>query len=314
MDIASTFQMVAGWLTSHVDSISTLPLFFIGDVGGAFGKDQPSAPPAPDYTGAAVATAAGNLDAARAAATANRVNQITPQGRLQYQITGQDPHGNDIWTATQTYSPDQQAIYQGQTDLSKGLLNTAQTGLNYVGRQLGNGGALDYSKISDMPIQGQSVQDAVMSRLQPTIEHNRASLDQQLANQGITPGSEAWNYAKKQQGQQENDQYTQAALQGINTGLTARQQGIQEQYTSQDRPLNIINALRTGSQVSTPQFVNVPQQQTVPGPNYLGAAQAQYAGDLSNYNTQVASNNNMMGGLFNIGATVAGASGTPWWL
>lgn len=278
------------------------------------GKDSPSPPPAPDYTGAAQATAAGNLDAARAAATANRVNQITPQGTLTYQITGQDPHGNDIWTATQTYSPDQQQLYQGQTNLSKDLLNTANQGLGYVNSALGTGGALNESKIAQMPIQGQTVQDAVMSRLQPTIQHNRDALTQQLANQGITPGSEAWNYAMKQQGQNENDLYTQAALQGINTGLTARQQGIQEQYTQQDRPLNIVNALRTGSQVSTPQFVNVPQQQTTTGPNYLGAAQSQYAGDLSAYNAQTQANSNMMGGLFSLGGSVLGASKAPWWM
>ena len=40
-----------------------------------FGKDD--APPPPDYVGAAKETAAGNLEAARATAAANRVNQIT---------------------------------------------------------------------------------------------------------------------------------------------------------------------------------------------------------------------------------------------
>lgn len=51
--------------------------------GGGKGK----APPAPDYTGAANATAAGNLEAARAASAANRVNQYTPYGNLIYQQT-----------------------------------------------------------------------------------------------------------------------------------------------------------------------------------------------------------------------------------
>lgn len=272
-------------------------------------SSAPSPPPAPDYAGAATATAAGNLDAARAAATANRVNQITPQGNLNYAVTGQDSHGNDIWTGTQTYSPDQQQIYQGQTDLSKGLLDTAQTGLGYVDQQLSEGGALDQSTLAQMPIQGESVQDAIMGRLQPQIERNRAGLEQRLANQGITMGSEAWDNAMTDQSQSENDLYTDAALKGINTGLTARQQGIQEQYVGQDRPLNIINALRTGSQVSTPQFVNVPQQQTTAGPNMLGAAQAQYAGNMNNYNSQVAGDNSMMGGLFSLGGA---ALGSPW--
>ncbi len=46
------------------------------------GKSAPSAPPPPDYAGAARETAAGNLDAARANIAANRVNQITPYGNV----------------------------------------------------------------------------------------------------------------------------------------------------------------------------------------------------------------------------------------
>jgi len=42
------------------------------------GKSTPAPPPAPDYAGAAQQTAQGNLEAARATATANRVNQYTP--------------------------------------------------------------------------------------------------------------------------------------------------------------------------------------------------------------------------------------------
>ena len=46
------------------------------------GKQSP--PPAPDYTGAAQATAQGNAQAARIAAAANRVNQVGPNGSLTY--------------------------------------------------------------------------------------------------------------------------------------------------------------------------------------------------------------------------------------
>ena len=53
--------------------------------GGFLGLGPaPSAPAAPDYSGAAQATAAGNVDAARIATKANRVNQVTPYGSLTY--------------------------------------------------------------------------------------------------------------------------------------------------------------------------------------------------------------------------------------
>ena len=47
-----------------------------------------SAPPPPDYAGAARETAAGNLEAARANIAANRVNQYTPYGSLEYEVWG----------------------------------------------------------------------------------------------------------------------------------------------------------------------------------------------------------------------------------
>ena len=57
--------------------------------GGFLGLGPaPSAPAAPDYRAAAVETAAGNLEAARAAAAANRVNQFTPYGSLVYSQQG----------------------------------------------------------------------------------------------------------------------------------------------------------------------------------------------------------------------------------
>ena len=90
-----------------------------------------SPPPAPDYAGAAKATAAGDLEAARIAAKANRVNQVTPYGNLTYSQTGTDPDAG--WTATQTLSPDQQQMLQKNNALSLGLLGTAQQGLE-IGR------------------------------------------------------------------------------------------------------------------------------------------------------------------------------------
>jgi hypothetical protein len=81
--------------------------------GGFLGLGPaPSAPAAPDYRAAAQETAAGNIDAARLATAANRVNQVTPYGNLTYAITGADPYGNPTWTATQTLSPAQQQCNQ----------------------------------------------------------------------------------------------------------------------------------------------------------------------------------------------------------
>lgn len=268
------------------------------------GKDSPSPPPAPDYTGAAVATAAGNKDAAIATSEANRVNQYTPYGNLTYKQSGTSAAGNPLWDATQTLSPAEQSKLDKNNALSSSLLDTANNGLGQVNTLLSNT-QLDESKLAQPSIYGQTVQDAIMSRLRPELQQQQEGLDNQLANQGVMEGSEAYERAQKRQSDSRGDLEIQAALQGINTGQAARQQGVAEQYAAQSRPLDIVNALRTGNQVQNPSFVNVPQQANVAGPDLLGAAQGNYNAQMGQYNAAQASNNNMTSGLFSLGAAVA---------
>ena len=91
-------------------------------------------------------------------------------------------------------------------------------------------GRLDTSQLAAMPINaGMTAQNAIMSRLQPQLQAQRAQLETQLANQGLVRGGEAYNAAMAEQGQKENDLLTQAALQGLNLDMAARQQGLGEQ-------------------------------------------------------------------------------------
>jgi hypothetical protein len=110
----------------------------LSPITNALFGSPPSAPAAPNYTAAAQATASGNLDAARQATAANRVNQVTPYGNLNYAITGEDPYGNPTWTATQSLSPDQQELYNMDIATSKGLGQLQSTGLNYVQGMMAN--------------------------------------------------------------------------------------------------------------------------------------------------------------------------------
>ena len=92
--------------------------------------------------------------------------------------------------------------------------------------QYGFAGGLNTSNVAAMPINaGTTAQQAIMSRLDPSIARNRVSTETQLINQGLRPGGEAYNNAINLLGQQENDQRTQAALQGIGLDLSANQQG-----------------------------------------------------------------------------------------
>ena len=264
-----------------------------------FGGGKGSAPPPPDYRAAAQETSAGNLEAARQATAANRVNQITPYGNLNYAITGADPYGNPTWTATQTLSPDQQQLLDYQNQTSMGLGKLAGQGLGYVENMLQtpfNTSALPSTGFNP----SQSYQDAYMQRLQPQITQNREALQQQLANKGIDIGSTAYDRAMQTQAQRENDLLAAATTQGFGVGQQARQQALTEQAYLRNEPLNTLSAVRTGSQVSGPQFVNSAQQATTAGPDILGAAQNTYNAQMGAYNAQQAAQNSFHSGLMNL--------------
>jgi hypothetical protein len=67
-----------------------------------------------------------------------------------------------------------------------------------------------------------------LQRLNPTLEAGDVSFRQQLANQGLTPGTEAYDKAFRNREMSKNDLYSQAALQGINLDMAARNQTINE--------------------------------------------------------------------------------------
>jgi hypothetical protein len=270
---------------------------------------EPETPAVPNYTGAAEATAKGNLDAARAAAAANRVNQVTPYGSLNYAVTGADPYGNPTWTSTTTLSPDQQALYNYDIATSKGLGALQQKGLGYVDQMLAS--PFDTSKLAQTGINpGEQMSESIMRRLQPNIQMEQKQFDTQMANQGIPLGSEAYENAKRMFDQRQNDKLVSSIIQGTDTGLRARGQGFSEQAYQRNEPINTLNAVRSGSQVTNPNsfYVNAPQQATTAGADYLGAAGMTGNANIAAANATNAQRNAMISGLFNIGAAAAGSA------
>jgi MarR-like DNA-binding transcriptional regulator SgrR of sgrS sRNA len=258
-----------------------------------------SAPAAPNYEAAAERTAAGNLEAAKYATRANRVNQYTPYGNLTYQ-----ENDDGTWSQTQTLTPQAQATLDKQMQLSDKYADTASQGFDKVQGLLANP-QLDMSQLPSRAINvGQTAQDAIMSRLRPQLDQQDEALRTRLANQGITLGSDAYGKEMTAQGQRSNDMQMQAALQGISLDQANRASALQEQAYIQDRPLNLVNALRSGAQVQSPQFQGYAQQGQTGGADYSGAANQQYSADLANYNATQASN--PMNGLFSLGGTVLG--------
>jgi len=268
--------------------------------GGFLGLGPaPSAPAAPDYTAAAQATAQSNLDMARAATAANRVNQVTPYGNLDYAQSGTDPYGNPTWTATTSLSDIGQQLLNNQNQTSLGLGSAINAQLGQVQDVMGQGFNPNLPSTGMNP--GQSYQDAYMQRLAPQLAQSREATTAALANQGIAPGTQAYENAMRQQAIKENDLLLGATTQGFGVGQQANQQAYNQALTNYNLPLNTLSALRTGAQVQNPSFVNSAQQATTGGADLLGAAQMGYNAQMGDFNAKQAAQANFNQGLMSLG-------------
>lgn len=289
------------------------------------GKSSP--PPAPDYTGAAKETAAGNLEAAKYTTEANRINQYTPYGSITYNQTPTAAGGTQ-WSMNQSLSPEQQALFNQNQQINQSLGNVAQQGLGYVQSALDK--PLSFEGMQAIQDPGQIQQQAsdaayqnATQYLDPQFAQSQQAMESQLANQGITRGSEAFNREMENFGRQKQQAYgsarNQAYLQGLqgagqaySQGMGNRQQQITEAQTLQQNPLNMLNAVRSGQQMQTanlPQQLSQYNQQGVAGPDLLGAASATGNYNQGVYNAQQAGQSNMVGGLFGLGGAALGAGG-----
>jgi hypothetical protein len=250
-----------------------------------------SAPPPPDYKGAAEATAAGN-----------RVNQVTPYGSLTYTESGTDSQGNPRYTANVELSADQRKLLDQQNRTSLGLGNLQEQGLGYVENMISN--PFDTSRLAQTGINaGEQMSESILRRLQPNIQMEQQQFDAQMANQGIPLGSEAYSNAKRMFDERQNDKLTSAIIQGTETGMRARAQGFNELGYMRNEPINTLSAIRSGSQVTNPNFVTTPA-----GADYLGAAQSGYNAQLANSNAQNAASSGFTGGLMSLGGTLGAAA------
>ena len=259
---------------------SAAPVTSTPTVGNAntatLGTGQTSSPyagSANPYIQAAQATTMGNLYGAQAATQANRINQNTPYGSLNY-TQGVDQYGNPTWTANQQLSPELQALTQSSLAGLQASQANPMYGIN----------------------PGQTYSDAIMSRLQPIQQQQQERVQAQLANQGVVPGTEAYNRAQMQLAQQQNDQLTSAITGGMQTGLQAQQ--LQNQTAAGIKSL------------ANPNYINPYTQAAVAGPDYLGAYTTSRAADIAAQNAQAARTANLQNGLFGLGSSaILGAGG-----
>jgi hypothetical protein len=285
------------------------------------GKSTPSAPQAPDPSYVSQQQTQSNVNTAVANGYLNRVNQYGPQGSKTYDVAGTTNVGGvdvPMWNERTTLSPEQQKIYDSQTQLTQGTSDLAN---QYVGR-IGEATSqpFNYEGLPSAPQYNeayrQQQRDAIIARNQPQMTRDQEALNQRLANQGISLGSDAWKAAQDDYARAQNDfrlgadvQAGSSAAQQYGLEASTRDRAIQERANLRTQPINEVAALLgTGNGVQTPQFSAVPQAQVAPT-DVSGNYWNQYQGQVAQQQMQQSANNATTGGLFGLGGSALMAGG-----
>lgn len=243
------------------------------------------------------------------------VNQVTPYGSINYTSSprqgfgtkwdpvqhkmvpdstwGADTSGIPQITATTSLSP----AVQGLVD--QGIANA--TGSANLESQLQTNAGPAITKPLDLSWGATEANLNQLSShtLDPQYAQLQTQLNQQLTDQGLTPGSEGYNFQQTQFGNERANAYNAATL-------ANHQQAVSDLTAQYNSPLNALASLQSGSQIQQPgigQLAPVTPNTQIQPPNYAGLVE-------QNYQQQSQNANAAMGGLFGLGGSVLGGLGS----
>jgi hypothetical protein len=294
-----------------------------------------SAPPAPDYAAAATAQGAADKEAAMVTGALNRPTEISPNGQKNWTLReGADPDNPKPgdWIVSTSLSPVNQQLYDQDNQTKIALQGLATTGIDSVRGQLGT--AFDTSKLTaaptaNLPTDGtafsadrQKVADALYNqttqRLGNQYARQEESLRDRLTNQGLDENSQAYKNQMLDFNNQKSDAYTSASYgaelaggqeqsRAISAILAAiqgqqgqRNSDLTEQAYLRSLPLNEVNALRTGSQVTMPNFGPNGQVGNIRAPDLYGATSDTYKAQSASNAAQKAADDELFNSISSI--------------
>ena len=217
------------------------------------------------------------------------------------------------WAMNLNLPPEMLEALQSQQRIASGRSRMGEALLGQAGADLSGG--MDWGSLPGMTGGAdarnraeQAIYERAASRLDPMWQQRTSGMETQLANQGLTPGSEAYDRAMGNLGRDRTDAYQTAIREAIMGGgseasrqqaldLQARQQGISEGLQRQYGGMNALNAFLSGQQVGMPQMPGFNTAGQAQAPQYLNAANMQYQGDLNQYGANQASLQGLMGGM-----------------
>lgn len=263
-----------------------------------------SAPTPPDPKETAAAQTGSNIGTAVAQQTLNQTNQVTPQGSLNYAQSGTykytDPATGQTYdvpqyTATTSYSPAEQSIYDTGVGTRQNLADVASNESAFLKDYLGKNVDLSATNL-DKYVNSHYTDDF-------NTQWDKSATDyaQSLSDRGIKMGSDAYTRAQSDFSTNKSNAYDN--LLGSMYGNA--QSAI---LAERNQPINELTALTSGSQVSNPSFGNTPQT-NVANTDYAGLVNSNYQQQLAQWQQQQQQKQAMLGGLFSLGS--AGIAAIP---
>ena len=236
-----------------------------------------SPPTPPDPTATSNKQAQYNLQAGQQQNQVNSYNQVNPTGTQTYVS---DPNSPSGYTLNQSLSAPYQSLFNTNTGAVNAMADNSASRYSAPFDAFGATGQLA-NTLNQW--QGQY--------LKPIFQQQQSNTDAQLQNQGITPGSTAYNNAEN---------------------LLARNQGdVTNQYLSMNEPQaynqimqNYYQPLQTeqsllGITPGTPKFGQTPTAQVQP-PNYQQAAQNNFQNNQTQFQNTMQGAGQLAGGFANM--------------
>ncbi len=277
----------------------------LGSVASSAGSAALSsllAPDAPDYAAVAAEQGRINQQTAEQQAAMNRLDENTPFGSVRYsRVPDPTQPGGFRYTRDTTLSPEQQSLYDLSTNNQIASQRTAQglqqgvrdsvsrpfslSGIGGVERVEEGPSPFSLGNVSTRDLYGQqgyapqreqvvrSVYNQYQALRQPALDRQLSQLDTTLRNQGLLPGSAAYNTAlqelRQAQSLEMNDLTERAVQMGgaeqsrlAGIDLAADQQGFGQRQTAYENSLNQIRDSLT-QRLQTSTFNNTARQQEV---------------------------------------------------
>ena len=266
-------------------------------------KSQPSPPPAPNPS-----------QIIDAQAQANRINQYTPLGSLEFS----GPMNN---VATMTLDPAIQGLFNQQLGLDSGLLGAAGSALPGIQGLINS--PLNTQGLPALPgdvgaYRGdveKAFYDRTAGLLNEQFTRDENRLRQTLANQGLQSGGEAFNSEFGLFNQRRGDTFSNLARDAVLFGGQEASRQLSDQARLRSQLFGEQGALRSNQFNELAALLGLQQVQQPGLNNFFGPGQInavdpyalQYQGLQNNYNTQSQAASQAKGAGADLLGTLAGA-------